>query len=200
MVAIMGNSTAYPLFRSAGAADALALARRLCSLMERRDPVVELTAELQAAEDVWRMLDVLPEAVYIAEGLPFDSYHWTHEYRADTLPRDSYGLVTLLPFRVDVETQVNDELEDLFVRTLGGGPASIYWDGSWPDVPELDLQAYAKYEAVQVVFNSLDLHGELPADEHTVFVHLSKFGDLPRAEWLARQVGGEVLGESVPGR
>ncbi|MER6022158.1 hypothetical protein [Streptomyces anulatus] len=108
--------------------------------------------------------------------------------------------MTLLPFRVDAEATVGDELEDLFVQALGRGPASIYWDGSWPDVPELDLKAYAKYEAVQVVFNSLDIDGELPAGEHTVFVHLSKFGDLPRAEWLARQVGAEVLGESVPGR
>ncbi|MER5736746.1 hypothetical protein ABT117_13850 [Streptomyces sp. NPDC002262] len=108
--------------------------------------------------------------------------------------------MTLLPFRVDVEVPVDNEVEDLFVQALGGGPASIYWDGSWPDVPELDLEAYAKYEAVQVVFNSLDLDGELPADEHTVFVHLSKFGDLPRAEWLARQAGAEVLGESVLGR
>ncbi|WP_435972269.1 hypothetical protein [Streptomyces sp. Qhu_M48] len=199
-MAIMGDSRAYPLFRSASAADTLTLARRLCSLMEKRDSVVELTAELQTAEDVWRMVGVLPKAVYNAQGVPFDSYEWTHEYRADTLPRDSYGLVTLLPFRVDAEATVGDELEDLFVQALGRGPASIYWDGSWPDVPELDLEAYAKYEAVQVVFNSLDIDGEPPADEHTVFVHLSKFGDLPRAEWLARQVGAEVLGESVPGR
>ncbi|MEU4066220.1 hypothetical protein AB0F25_28085 [Streptomyces wedmorensis] len=199
-MAIMGDSRAYPLFRSASATDTLTLARRLCSLMEKRHPVVELTAELQTAEDVWRMVDVLPKAVYRAQGVPFDSYQWTHEYRADTLPRDSYGLVTLVPFRVDVEVPVDEELEDLFVQALGGGPASIDWDGSWPDVPELDLKAHAKYEAVQVVFNSLDPDGELPADEHTVFVHLSKFGDLPRAEWLARQVGAEVLGEPVPGR
>ena len=180
--------------------DTLALARRLCSLMERRDSAVELTAELQTADDVWRMVGVLPKAVYRAQGVPFDSYQWTHEYRVDTLPRDSCGLVPLLPFRVDVETPVDDELEDLFVQALGGGPASAYWDGSWPDVPELDLRAYAKYEAVEVVFNSLDIDGELPADEHAVFVHLSKIGDLPRAEWLARQVGAEVLGDSVAGR
>ncbi|MFJ8588895.1 hypothetical protein ACIRD2_30160 [Streptomyces sp. NPDC093595] len=196
----MGDSRAYPLFRSASAAESLALARRLCSLMERRDSVVELSAELRTAEDVRRVVGVLPRAVYNAQGVPFDSYQWTHEYRADTLPRDPQALVTLLPFRVDAEAPVDDELEDLFVQALGGGPASIYWDGSWPDVPELDLEAYAKYEAVQVVFNSLDIHWELPADEHTVFVHLSKFGDLPRAEWLARQVGVQVLGKSVHGR
>ncbi|MFE6781997.1 hypothetical protein ACFVFF_07020 [Streptomyces sp. NPDC057680] len=196
----MGDSRAYPLFRSASTADTLTLARRLCSLTEKRDPVVELTAELRTAEDVWRMAGVLPKAVYNTRGVPFDPYQWTHEYRADTLPRDSYGLVTLLPFRVDVEVPVDDGLEDLFVQALGGGPASIYWDGSWPDVPDLDLEAYAKYEAVEVVFSSLDLDGEVPADEHTVFVHLSKFGDLPRAEWLARQVGAEVRGEPVPGR
>ncbi len=76
----MGDSRAYPLFRNAGAADTLTPARRLCSLMEKRGPIVEPTAE------------------------------------------------------------------------------------------------------------------------HTVFVHLSKFGDLLRAEWPARQVGAKVLGEPVPGR
>jgi hypothetical protein len=196
----MGDSRAYPLFRSASAADTLALARRLCSLMERRDAVVELTAELQTAEDVWRMVGVLPKAWYNAQGVQFDSYQWTHEYRADTLPKDSHELVTLLPFRVDDEVAVGDGLEDLFVQALGRGPASIYWDGSWSDGPELGLEAYATYEAVQVVFSSLDIDLELPADDHTVFVHLSKLGNLPRAEWLARQVGVEVLGESVPGR
>ncbi|MGA5194014.1 hypothetical protein [Streptomyces exfoliatus] len=196
----MGDSRAYPLFRSASAVDTLALARRLCSLMERRGSVVELTADLRTAEDVWRMVGVLPKAVYWAQGVPFDSHQWPHEYRADTLPRDSYGLVPLLPFRVDVDTPVDDELEDLFVQALGDGPASIYWDGSWPDVPELDLLANAKHEAVEVAFNSLDIDWELPADEHTVFVHLSNLGNLPRAEWLARQVGAEVLGDSVAGR
>ncbi|MDV5142842.1 hypothetical protein R1T08_00480 [Streptomyces sp. SBC-4] len=196
----MGDSRAYPLFRSVSATDTLALARRLCVLMERRDPVVELTAELRTDEDVWRMSGVLPKAVYSAQGVPFDSSRWTHEYRADTLPRDSYGLGTLLPFHVDVETPMDDELERQFVQALGDGPASIYWDGSWPDVTELDLLAHAKYEAVQAVFNSHDIDWELPADGHTVFVHLSKFGDLPRAKWLARQVGAEVLGEPVHGR
>ncbi|MEU0444740.1 hypothetical protein [Streptomyces tendae] len=90
--------------------------------------------------------------------------------------------------------------EDVFVHALGRGPASIYWDGNWPDGPKLGLEAYATYEAVEVAFNSLDLDLVIPADEHTVFAHLSKLGNIPRAEWLARQVGVEVLGESVPGR
>ncbi|MFJ4722706.1 hypothetical protein [Streptomyces luteogriseus] len=105
--------------------------------MERRDAVVELTAELRTAEDVWRMVGVLPKAWYTAQGVQFDSYQWTHEYRAATLPKDSHELVTLLPFRVDDEVAVGDGLEDLFVQALGRGPASIYWDGNWPDGPEL---------------------------------------------------------------
>ncbi|MFI9468824.1 hypothetical protein ACIHBQ_15285 [Streptomyces sp. NPDC052492] len=196
----MGDSRAYPLFRSFSAADTLALALRLCSLMERQDAVAELTAELQTAEDVWRMVGVLPGAWYTALGVPFDSCQWTHEYRADTLPRGSRELDTLLPLRVDEEVAVGEGLEDFFVQALGRGPASIYWDGNWRDGPELGLEAYATYEAVEVAFNSLDIDLEIPADEHTVFVHLSKLGNLSRAEWLARQVGVEVLGESVPGR
>ncbi|WCN05151.1 hypothetical protein [Streptomyces sp. M92] len=196
----MGDSRAYPLFRSVSAADTLVLAQRLWSLMERRAAVAELTAELQTVEDVWRMVGVLPRAQYTAQGVPFDSRQWTHEYRADTLPRGSRELLALLPLRVDEEVAVGEGLEDVFVQALGRGPASIYWDGNWPDGPELGLEAYATYEAVEVAFNSLDIDLVIPADEHTVFVHLSKLGNLPRAEWLARQLGVEVLGESVPGR
>ncbi|WP_245936632.1 hypothetical protein [Streptomyces cahuitamycinicus] len=32
-------------------------------------------------------------------------------------------------------------------------------------------------------------------EEHTVFVHVTKFGDLPRARKLAAHIGSEVLGE-----
>ncbi|MFI5763973.1 hypothetical protein ACIA8F_23915 [Streptomyces sp. NPDC051563] len=142
----------------------------------------------------------MPKAVYSPRDAPFDPHQWTHEYRADTLPRDSSELAPLLPFRVDVDTPVDDELEDLFVQALGCGPASIYWAGSWPDGPEHDLLANVKHEAVEVAFNSLDIDWELPADEHTVFVHLSNLGNLPRAQWLAQQAGAEVLGDSVAGR
>ncbi|WP_327305199.1 hypothetical protein OG730_18050 [Streptomyces sp. NBC_01298] len=39
----------------------------------------------------------------------------------------------------------------------------------------------------------------LLAEHHTVFVHVGKWGDLPRAGKLAARIGGEVLGEEQLG-
>lgn len=195
----MGDSRAYPLLKCYDAADALALARRLCELMEARDPVVELTAELRTVGDARRMAQVLPHAVCFSEGAQYGSPEWNHGHRLGALPADPAELAALLPLLVDTEAPRGDDVEDRFVDALGEGPAAILWQGHWPDVPELDHYAYPKYEAVQAVFHADSVDRDPPADGHTVFVHLSKWGDLPRARWLADRVGGEVLGE-VPGR
>ncbi|WP_326744342.1 hypothetical protein OG830_13170 [Streptomyces sp. NBC_00121] len=192
----MSISTAYSLFRSSSSADTYALAQRLCELMSWQGPTVRLGAELRTVEDVLRMVDVLPNALYLAEGVPFDPVRRTDEYRADALPTDRGEFEALLPFILDVDMPVG-ELEENFVRALGAGPATIDWEGHWPDVPELGLLAAPKYEGVQAVFNSDDVGWERPSQDHTVFVHLRR--DLPRAEWLAGQVGARVLGEPETG-
>ncbi|WP_437086408.1 hypothetical protein [Streptomyces sp. enrichment culture] len=195
----MGNSMAYRLCRESDGAELWAQARRLCALMSEREPLVDLVAELQVPEDVWRMAEALPEARFHSQALPFDDREWSHVYRADALPSSAHEMQILLPFHVEEEVPAEGPV-DAFVRALGYGPASVYRGGYWPDVPELGIEAYAKYEAVQAVFNSDGLDGEEPAGHHTLFVHLSKWGDLPRAEWLAGQLGTRVIGEAVAGR
>ncbi|SFF95753.1 hypothetical protein SAMN02787118_11443 [Streptomyces mirabilis] len=143
-------------------------------------PTVRLAAELQTVEDVWRMVNVLPNAPYEAEGVRFDLEGWGHEYRADTLRTTSGELEPLLPIVVDADVPV-DGVEQSFVRALGTGPATIDWQGVWLDAPELGLLANSKYEGVRVVFHTDDVDWERPAGDHTVFVHITKSGNLPRA-------------------
>ncbi|MET7365962.1 hypothetical protein ABZS61_09040 [Streptomyces sp. NPDC005566] len=200
IVGIMGHSKAYPVLRSSSPADTFALAQRLRTLMSWQKPTVRLGAELQTIDDVLRMVHILPNALYEAEGAPFDPEWSTHEFRADTFPADTDEFQALLPLILDVEMPV-DELEESFVQALGAGPATIDWAGAWPDVPELGLVADPMFEGIQAVFNSDDLDWERPAHDHTVFVHLSKGSAFPTtgAEWLAGQVGARVLGGPLLG-
>ncbi|MFD3942308.1 hypothetical protein [Streptomyces sp. NPDC058579] len=46
-----------------------------------------------------------------------------------------------------------------------------------------------------VVFHGEDAQWDGWTDHHTVFVHVGKFGDLPRAQELAAHIGSKVLGE-----
>ncbi|MET7782953.1 hypothetical protein [Streptomyces sp. NPDC005388] len=96
-----------------------ALAQRLRALMSWSRPNVRLAAELQTAEDVWRMVNVLPNAPCEAEGVPFDPERWGHEYRADALPTTNGELEALLPILVDVDVPA-DGVEQSFVRALAG--------------------------------------------------------------------------------
>ncbi|MFI0961173.1 hypothetical protein ACH4S8_07150 [Streptomyces sp. NPDC021080] len=195
----MGNSQAYPVFRSTSATEAFALAQRLRALMSWSKPTVRVAAELLRAEDVRRMTKVLPDAYYYdADGDPFDPGRPSQEYRADTLPRADEELKALFPIFVDVDMPVNT-VERSFVSALGTGPATIDWEGVWPDGPGPDLRANTKCEGVQAVFHTDDADWERPAADHTVFVHMTKFGNLPRAQWLAAQVGARVLGDPVTG-
>ncbi|WP_405689613.1 hypothetical protein [Streptomyces sp. NBC_00057] len=61
------------------------------------------------------------------------------------------------------------------------------------------LHRHPKYEGVQAVFDSDDIGWERWTQFHTVFVHVTKFGDLDRSEYLASQIGSKVLGDAVTG-
>lgn len=49
---------------------------------------------------------------------------------------------------------------------------------------------------VTLCLNSRDLDLEVPATDHTVFVHVKQF-EAERAPWLAAQVGLQVIGDLV---
>ncbi|MFD9317789.1 hypothetical protein ACFWDQ_08735 [Streptomyces sp. NPDC060053] len=85
------------------------------------------------------------------------------------------------------------------MRAVGKGMASIGWGGRWPDGAETQSYGAAEYDGVEVVFNGDDVDWSQPADRHTVFVHVDKWGDLPRAEKLAAHLGSTVLGDAQHG-
>ncbi|WP_404959399.1 hypothetical protein [Streptomyces sp. 147326] len=192
----MGNSVAYPVYRTTDPAEAYARARLLCGLLARRYEEVRVGPELSTVEDVRRMAALLPDA----------HYDYT-EMR--THPQTDEPLY----FEVDVRTATDAELaaevpldftytelpaavaEEEFVRAVGAGPASIGWEGCWPDEPELGSYASPKYDGVQLVLNSDECEwSRKVSGVHTVYVHVTKFGDLGRAERLAAAIGGSVLG------
>ncbi|WP_392749341.1 nuclear transport factor 2 family protein [Streptomyces sp. LN590] len=75
------------------------------------------------------------------------------------------------------------------MEAVGREIASIGRHGRWPDDAETDSYGVAKYDGVEVLFNCDDVNWLQPADHHTVFVHVDKWGDLPRADKLAAYLG-----------
>ncbi|MGW1270202.1 hypothetical protein [Streptomyces sp. NPDC002491] len=195
----MGNSRAYPVFRTADAVEAWTQALRLNALLEERDDEVTLMAELATVEEVRRMAAVLPRAEFSH-----------HRARVDPYAREfahlGLDIVTMQDALLEPELPVSTlhyvlpgTVEDEFVRALGRGFASIGLAGRWPDDAETDSRGVAAYDGVEVAFNGDDRYGSTPADRHTVFVHVDKWGDLARAEKLAAFLGGTVLGDDQQG-
>ncbi|MGA4979889.1 hypothetical protein [Streptomyces cinereoruber] len=95
-------------------------------------------AELQTVVDVRRMAGLLPDTIFdyvrartdpVTGGfLSFDMdvYTATDEELAAEVPLDFVRAA--LPAGVDGEE---------FVHALGSGPASVQWEGRWPDEPKL---------------------------------------------------------------
>ncbi|MEU7019832.1 hypothetical protein ABZ990_04135 [Streptomyces sp. NPDC046203] len=195
----MGNSRAYPVLRTTSAEEAWAQALRLNALLEERDDEVILMADLLTVEDARRMAAVLPDAEFDYE-----------EPRTDPATGD------FLTFGLDIGTAEHSALEKelplsflhcvapgtverRFVEAVGRGIASIGLRGRWPEDPETDAYGCSTYDGVEVLFNCDDVNWLRPSDRHTVFVHVDKRGDLPRAESLAAYLGSTVLGESQGG-
>ncbi|MFF4088733.1 hypothetical protein ACFYY9_17850 [Streptomyces nigra] len=195
----MGNSRAYPVFRTTDAMEAWTQALRLNDLLEERDDEVTLMADLLTVEDARRMATVLPEA----------DFHYASS-RTDPVTGDflDFGLDILTAHHRLLEPELPlsvlhyvppGTVEDRFVRAVGQGTASIGLSGRWPDDTETDSYGHAKYDGVEVLFNCDDVNWLQPADRHTVFVHVDKWGDLPRAEKLAAHLGSTVLGDAQHG-
>ncbi|MFD9359781.1 hypothetical protein [Streptomyces sp. NPDC060031] len=190
----MGNSKAYPVFRTDDAATAYAKARQLCALLWRREDRIWLFAELLTVEDVRRMVAVLPGVKFEYSEMrtgPAGEDLW---FDLDVTTADDCALEPHLPLDIG-GLDVPAGVEDRFVAALGRGMAAIDWHGSWPDDPEAGQYASPKYDGVQVVFHGDDPQWGSSAHDHTVFVHVGKFGDPCRARDLAAHIGGEVLGE-----
>ncbi|MEU9704254.1 hypothetical protein [Streptomyces sp. NPDC047981] len=185
---------AYAVFQSVDAATAYAQAKRLRGLMARCDGEVGLFAEVRVVDDLRRMATVLPEARYDYEEMrrgAAGEYLW---FDLDVAAADDATLESHLPMYL-LEDAPTGSVEDRFVAALGEGMGAIAWHGLWPDEPESEQYPSAKYDGVQVVFHGDDAQWDDWTEQHTVFVHVGKFGDLARAQKLAACIGGEVLGE-----
>ncbi|MFD3645090.1 hypothetical protein ACFWUT_05990 [Streptomyces cyaneofuscatus] len=90
-------------------------------------------------------------------------------------------------------------VEESFVRALGRGVAGIDWEVRWPDEPEFDSYGHATYDGVGITFNGHTAAWGERAYQHTVFVHVDKYGDLSRSERLAASIGSTVLGAAQRG-
>ncbi|MFB7334281.1 hypothetical protein ACFC00_21940 [Streptomyces adustus] len=195
----MGNSQAYPVFRTTDAVEAWTQALRLNALLEEHDDEVTLWAELLTVEDARRMAAVLPDV----------EYNYARP-RTDPVTQDfaKFSLVITAAEDSALEPELPlsflhyvpaGTVEDRFVRAVGRGMASIGLQGRWPDDAETESYGSATYDGVEVVFNGDDVDWSHPAERHTVFVHVDKLGDLPRAEKLAAQLGSTVLGDAQRG-
>ncbi|MFE2291845.1 hypothetical protein [Streptomyces sp. NPDC059452] len=194
----MGNSRAYPVFRTTDASSAYARAERLCALLATREEEVKLFAELRTVAEVRRMAGLLPRAVFeygeertgpAGEELWFD---------LDVAATDDTALRPHLPLDLTADAPAGS-VEERFTAALGRGMASVDWHGLWPDDPAAELSGVGKYDGVQIVFHGDEAQWGQWTEEHTVFVHVDKWGDLPRARKLAAHIGSEVLGEAQPG-
>ncbi|MGW6565633.1 hypothetical protein [Streptomyces sp. NPDC054975] len=194
----MGNSMAYPVLRTTGATTAYTQAKRLCTLLAERDEEVGLFAELRTVADLRAMASILPKANFDYEERRTGPAGEFVYFDLDVTATDDATLEQHLPLDL-MEDAPTGSVEDRFVRALGQGMAAIAWHGMWPNEPESDLHGSAKYDGVQVVFHGEDAQWGDWTEHHTVFVHVGKFGDLPRARKLAAAIGSEVLGEQQIG-
>ncbi|MFJ4541752.1 hypothetical protein ACIP39_38150 [Streptomyces tibetensis] len=194
----MGNSKAYPVLRTTDAALAYAQAKRLCGLLAQCDDEVWFFAELRTVADVRRMAVVLPAVQFEYLGARTGPAGESLRFDLDVAAVDDAALEPHLPLDVMVEAP-GGSVEERFVAALGQGVAGIDWHGVWPDDPEAGHHGAVSYDGVQVVFHNDRAQWGSRAEHHTVFVHVTKFGDLARAQKLAAHIGSEVLGDSQLG-
>lgn len=186
----MGESVAYPVHRTTDPAEAYARARRLCGLLARRYEQVWVGAELRTVADLRRMAALLPDVTYDYADVRTDPETDGHLFfDADVRTASDARLAAELPLDfVHKELPAGVGEED-FLRALGDGPASVRWEGCWPDEPELGSYASPAHDGVQLVLNSDDCEwSRWVAGVHTVFVHVGKFGDPGRAGRLAAAI------------
>lgn len=198
----MSHATAYPILRTTDLTEALAKARRVLRIADLSETEVFARAKLATVEELLTVRAALPGAWYSAEyGTVGADGEPLHGLLDEELPGDADSLARLLPLEFTQEGQplgaLPDGYEAAFLSAVGAGPASLeWWWTRWPAVPELDLQPGAKHAEVQIAVHSADLYCEVPADTHTLYVHVGPH-EAARADWIAAQAGLHVIGPGV---
>ncbi|MER8046019.1 hypothetical protein [Streptomyces sp. NPDC094032] len=195
----MGNSRAYAVFQTTDATMAYRHAKRLRTLMAECEAETSLYAELLTVEDVRRMAAVLPGANFDYTDMRTGPTGEVVRFDLDVATAGAAALEAHLP--LDVTTDVpTGTVEERFVAALGQGIADISWRGLWPERPEAEQYASAKYDGVQIVFHGEEAQWDEWTEHHTVFVHgATHQGALTRAQELAARIDSEVLGEAQLG-
>ncbi|GHH89649.1 hypothetical protein [Streptomyces capillispiralis] len=196
----MGNSRAYPVFRTTDAAEAYRQAKRLCALLEHVNDRVWLFSEMRTPGEARRMALIVPGECFDYEDTRTDPVTGDFLFfESDVSALDDAELGTHLPLSFSEDVERGEDVEERFLAALGEGTAAIEWNGRWPDDPEIDSHGHWNHDGVQIVFHGDDAQYGKWAEDHTVFVHVTKYGDLERAQKLAAHIGSEVLGEAQLG-
>ncbi|MDX3226216.1 hypothetical protein [Streptomyces sp. ME19-01-6] len=179
----MGNSQAYPVFRTTDLAAAVETARRLLAIGDPTGVKVSLEVTVSEASELEMLSAAMPTATAFGCGQ-------SPAIQAST----SSVIASPFPIFLEWTSQPLGRLEDCFVAVAGKCPATVVWSRvGWPEVPALHLPAEEEYAHVSVSINSRQLHWDEPAPDHTVHIHDRKGGSL-RAQWLADQVGLYLIG------
>ncbi|MFD7907956.1 MULTISPECIES: hypothetical protein [unclassified Kitasatospora] len=188
----MSNSNALPVLRTPDLPTAYRAVKRLLNLAIPMDSFnVSAETEALTLAEAQRMAAAFPTATIA----PDDPYRpeSNDDVRRMVVAGDP-DVAALLPVSLILERLPVGSIEEAFFGVAGSGPGSIDWDCfSWPAVPELGLAVRNKDAYVQIALNSRDVFRDVPAEDHTVFVHFRQ-GDVERAEWLARQAGLQPVG------
>ncbi|MBP0451386.1 hypothetical protein J5Y04_17800 [Kitasatospora sp. RG8] len=188
----MSTSNAIPVLRTPDLRSAYQAAQRILDLAIPMDRF-NISAEAQARTlaEAQRMAAAFPDARLCTE----DPYRpESHDDVRRMVVAGDEGVSAALPVVLVIENQPVGSIEERFLDMIGSGPAYVDWDYfSWPAVPELGLDVRNKDAYVQIVFNCHGVGREVPASDHTVYIHFRE-GDVERAEWLARQAGLQPIG------
>ncbi|MFG3001750.1 hypothetical protein [Streptomyces sp. NPDC048340] len=209
----MSDDIAYPVFRTPDLALALSTARRLMDFGRCEDSEVSVYAEFNSVAEVQRVAKELPEGWFRGqEGYEeFNGVPWEDQpalvvgVQGPALPADLSAYEERLPVECELRNLPVGSIEDAFAVAIGPNPGEIHWDSlCWPDAPELGFHGESKHAEVTLLFNTRTRDLDVPADDHTVLVHVRKAGvdgrqmKEPYAHWLAEQVGLTVIGPWQP--
>jgi hypothetical protein len=163
----------------------LSVVERLLEIADTSELDVDYEAVVSSASTLSRLLKLLPDTDWWAEGGRGGS------------SQDGSNPEEHLPVRLQSWANAPDIVGPL-VQATGTESAAVRWDfASWPAAPEVGLGVGGPRGAfVTLCLNAHDLDLEEPATDHTVFVHV-KQAEAVRAPWLATQVGQQVIGDLV---
>ncbi len=181
----MSHSYAQPILRTADPAAAMRVVQRLLAIADTSELEVDFEARVSSAPTMAALM-----------GLLRDTDWWAEEDRKGSSEAGDDPLAHL-PVRM-LRWALPPAFVDPLVQATGRAPATVRWDFSgWPEAPEVGLGAGGCRGAfVTLCLNCRDLDLEVPATDHTVFVHVKQV-EAERAPWLAARVGLQVIGELV---